>query len=113
MKPTRLVTEEWLKRRREPYRLRCASCESPSWTRKTVEPRKKRVGFRSSPLLLKEKVDEPWDGQYRCDNCGETNDGVLDMKTGKLVCKEDDYISQEIDEYDSAKQKAPKQQRVK
>lgn len=83
------------------------------WERKTVEPRKKKVNQQNEYVHLKRHVDEPWDGQYRCDNCGETNDGVLDMKTGELVCKEDDYISQDIDEYDPAKQKAPKQQRVK
>ena len=113
MKPTRLSTEVSMKRKREPYRLRCVSCETRAWVRKTVKPRKKKINQQSKQVYLKEKVDEPWDGQYRCENCGETNDGVLDMKTGEIICQEDDFISQDIDEYRSELQKAPRFQKVR
>lgn len=113
MPPTRLTTEEWLSRKREPYRLRCIGCETTQWVRKTVSPRTKKINQHSPPVYVKEKVDEPWDGQYRCENCHETHDGVLDMKTGEHICMEDDHISQDIDEYKSAIQKAHRFQRIR
>lgn len=92
----RLHHEEWVSRNNDPWRLRCPVCESTSWRRKVVKPKTREINYRHDTEVHHDNRKTHMCGQYWCEVCQEQSDGLLDMRTGEIVCRENDYIPQEI-----------------